>query len=117
MTVVAAVNVQVVMDAVKMPKYRVNRKLVDIWTFIHLIAGFFLAMILTILFRDLAFAVVVATILSILWEVSEYVIKRNYDVFNKPFGRKPELESLDNIGMDLIFSEIGIVLLVFCLFW
>lgn len=100
-----------------MNKYKVNRKLVDIWTFIHLIAGFFLAMILTVLFRDLAFAVAVATILIILWEVSEYVVKRKYDVFNKPFGRKPVLESLDNIGMDLIFSEIGIIFYVFCIFW
>ena len=100
-----------------MNKYKVNRKLIDIWTISHLIAGFFLAMILAVLLGNLAIAVIVATVLSVIWEIFEYVIKRNYDVFNKPFNRKPVLETLDNIAMDLVFSEIGIVFFVFCLFW
>lgn len=98
-----------------MPRYEVNRKLFDLWTLLHFILAFFLAMVLTVLLENLALAVLVATVISVSWEVFEYIVKRNYDIFNIPFGRKPVLESLDNVAMDLLFSEIGIVFFVFCL--
>lgn len=97
--------------------YKVNRKLFDLWTLLHFVVAFFLAMALTVLLGNLALAVLVATVISVLWEVFEYIVKRNYDIFNIPFGRKPVLESMDNVAVDLIFSEIGVVFFVFCLFW
>ena len=94
-------------------KYRINTKIIDEWTLIHFIIAFFLAMLLTIIFHSLATMLFVGMVIIIGWEIIEKVIKRYYDFFNIPFGRKSVLESPENSLVDIIAGMLGLLLFVF----
>ena len=92
-----------------MKKYRVNKDLVDIWTVVHFIAGFFLAMVICIVLRDLPMTLILGTILIVLWEVFERLLKKHYDVFNMPFDRRTVCESTKNSLVDILAGELGLL--------
>jgi hypothetical protein len=101
-----------------MKEHRVNKDLVDIWTIMHFIAAFFLAMVICVVLRNLPMTLVLGTILIVLWEVFERWLKKYYDLFNIPFGHKTIYESNKNSLIDILAGELGILffwsIIVFC---
>jgi len=47
------------------------------------------------------------------WEILEKYIKKYYDVFNIPFGRKTVMESPENSLVDIVAGLIGVLFFVF----
>jgi hypothetical protein len=94
-------------------KIKINTKLVDGWTPVHFIIAFFMAMLLTIMFRNMAITIFLSTFIIVGWEISEKYIKKYYDIFNIPFGRKTVMESPENSMVDIIAGLLGLLFFVF----
>lgn len=94
-------------------KYRINNKLVDGWTPVHFIVAFFIAMLLTVVFRSMAVTIFLSVFILVGWEILEKYIKRYYDVFNIPFGRKTVMESPENSLVDIVAGLLGVLFFVF----
>lgn len=96
-----------------MMKYRINNKLVDEWTLVHFIVAFFMAMLLNIIFCNMAITIFLSAFVIVGWEICEKVIKRHYDIFNVPFGRKTVMESPENSLVDIVVGVVGLLFFVF----
>lgn len=94
-------------------KYKINTKLVDGWTPVHFIVAFFMAMLLVVIFRNMAVTIFLGAFIIVGWEIIEKYIKKYYDVFNIPFGRKTIMESHENSLVDIIAGLIGLLFFVF----
>ena len=94
-------------------KYKINTKYADGWTPVHFIIAFFMAMLLTIIFRNMAITIFLGAFIIVGWEICEKYIKKYYDVFNIPFGRKTVMESPENSVVDIIAGLLGLLFFVF----
>lgn len=95
---------------------KINQKMVDVWTPIHFISGFIIALVLSIILRNIPLVLLSGSIIVVMWEAFEYRLKKYYDVFNVPFGHKTVYESQINSIVDLIAGELGVLFFVFCIF-
>ena len=96
-------------------KYRINSKFADEWTPVHFIVAFFMAMLLTVMFRNMAVTIFLSVFIIVGWEIFEKYIKRYYDIFNIPFGRKTVMESPENSLVDIVAGLLGVLFFVFVL--
>lgn len=94
-------------------KYKINTKLVDGWTPVHFIFAFFMGMLLNIIFCNMAVTIFLGAFIIVGWEICEKVIKRYYDFFNIPFGRKSVFESPENSLFDIVVGVTGLLFFVF----
>lgn len=87
----------------------INKHNLDLWSAAHFIGAIIIAYIILFYTNNIASGLILGTIIVLLWECFEYVLKKYYDMFNIPFGRKTVLESSNNTAFDIIAGELGIV--------
>ena len=95
-------------------KFKINRKIVDVWTLTHFLSGFIIALFLMIILCNLPLVLLFGLSVIVIWELFEYWMKKYYDVFNIPFGHKTVKESQNNSISDIMFGILGIIFYVFC---
>jgi len=79
---------------------KINKKWVDAWSIPHFIAGYIFG-------RYTYFNFLEFTALNTVFEVFESWMKKNYDVFNLPFGRESVYECGMNSAFDFFIAEGG----------